>query len=64
MMGSSFGIRVSVPDKVIVGKREKDVEVCFTPVRREPFYGIIVFESFNKQAIAGSFIIDSSGEPQ
>ncbi|VVB79489.1 Uncharacterised protein [uncultured archaeon] len=57
MTRDQLAIKAFVPDKVIIGaKEEKDVEVCFTPGGEGTFYGVIVFESFNKQAVTGSFI--------
>lgn len=57
MTRDSFAIKAMIPSKEIVGAKEKkDIEVCFTPGGEGIFYGVIVFESFNKQAKNGAFI--------
>lgn len=57
MTGEEFAISTFIPEKAIVGaKEEKEVEFCFTPGGEGTFYGVVIFESFNKKATNKVFL--------
>lgn len=57
MSRDAVAVKAMIPSREVVGAREiKTIEVCFTPGGEGTFYGVIVFESFNKQAKNGFFV--------